>query len=219
MDKNIRPDLKKHLSQSAWLNALPPALRDMLLARSTRLRLVRDELLYDFGDPAGGLYGVYEGAVAIRVDDSDSGTIFGHLLGSGTWFGEISAMTRGPRTIGVSVQSRECSFLAVSLADLDRITAAHPDFWRYLGLLTAMHAATSLQTARDLLIRDPRERVWSVLSRLDQSVGKWGPIPLTQEELADMCGLSRGAVARALAGFEASGQLRRGFREITVLRG
>lgn len=219
MDRNIRPDFKKHLSQSEWLSTLPPVLAETLLARSTQLRLARDEVLYDFGDPAGGVYGIYEGTVAIRIDDSDTGTIHAHLLGAGAWFGEISALSRRPRSIGVSVHSRTCSFFAVSLAEIDRIVAKTPEFWRYLGLLTAMHAATSVQTARDLLLRDPRDRVWATLTRLDQSVGRWGPIPLTQEELADMCGLSRGAVARALAGFEASGKLKRGFREITLLGG
>ena len=64
------------------------------------------------------------------------------------------------------------------------------------------------------MIARPEQRVIAVLRRLGQSLGHDTPIPLSQEQLADMCVLSRGAISRILSRLEAAGKVRRGYREL-----
>ena len=54
----------------------------------------------------------------------------------------------------------------------------------------------------------------SRIKRLAESLGRSAAIPLSQEQLADMCVLSRGAVSRILSRLEGAGKVRRGYREI-----
>ena len=74
-----------------------------------------------------------------------------------------------------------------------------------------------MQVARDLMTPRPEDRCVAILRRLSASIGPGAPIPLSQEQLADMCILSRGAISRILSRLEAAGQVRRGYRELIWL--
>lgn len=71
-------------------------------------------------------------------------------------------------------------------------------FWRALSLLAANNRRIAYRVAREMRIRSSRDRVLAVLERLQESVGTEHSIPLSQEQLADMCALSRGATSKLL---------------------
>lgn len=204
------------MAASPWLRAIPKHLQELILQHAKSIRLGKDTLVYEFEDPPGGIYGVVSGAIAIRTDDADQAVIYGHLLGPGNWFGEVSAILGAPRAVGASVVSDGAELVSVSLTAMEEIAVRSPDLWRALAGLTAMSTQTAVQSARDLMIRHPRKRCLAVMRRLSSSLGDHKDLPISQDELAAMSALSRGSVSRILSDLEAKGRVKRGYRSIRL---
>ncbi len=217
MKKNMSIQMRDFVAGSSWLRAISNDLRDVILQHAKSTRFDRDALVYEFDDPPGGIYGVVSGVVAIRVDDSYQAVQYGHLLGKGAWFGEISAITLAPRKVGVTVVSDGAVLVSVSLAAIEEIASRSPQLWRALAGLAAISSETAIQSARDLMIRNPRDRCVAVLQRLSSTLGDDQYLPVSQDELAVMSALSRGSISRILSDLEANGQIKRGYRSIKLL--
>ena len=201
-----------HRSEPAsWLMTLPDALSRQIAASQRIVHAARGVRIYGYGEQPGGIYRVMSGVVGAQSRDDDA--LIGHLLGPGSWFGESSALTRQPRVVA-TVAMTETRLAYLPLQVIEEIGAFHPDLWRGLAALAASNSAIAVQITRDLMITRPEERVSAVLRRLSHSLGREIPIPLSQEQLADMCVLSRGAVSRILSRLESAGLVRRGYREI-----
>jgi CRP-like cAMP-binding protein len=217
MKKSRMKQKQDFVTASRWLQAVPKHLQEMLLRNAKSIRFDRDALVYELDDPPGGIFGVISGAIAIRTDDADQAVIYGHLLGPGAWFGEVSAILGAPRTVGATVVSDEAELVSVSLSAIEEMADRSPDLWRALAGLTAMSTQTAVQAARDLMIRNPHERCLAVLRRLSSSLGDDQDLPVSQDELAVMSALSRGSVSRILSELEAMGRIKRGYRSIALL--
>ena len=149
----------------------------------------------------------------ISVQSPEATPLIGHLLGPGAWFGEGAALTHQPRVVStMAIAETRLAFLP--LATLEEIGRQYPELWRGLASLTASNAEVAVGIARDLMLTRPEDRVIAVLRRLTTSLGREAAIPLSQEQLADMSVLSRGAVSRILSRLEAAGRVRRGYREL-----
>ena len=189
----------------------------MLLGASRPQVYGQGDLIYDIGDAPGGIFGIQSGIVGVRTDDHDLSVVYGHLMGRGAWFGENAVLTGAGRQVSMVALSPEVRVAAVSLKQLEDIAQAQPQFWRALAGLSAINAGVAIQIARDLMIRDAYARCRAVLSRLALSLGTDCPLPVSQEELAEMCGMSRGALSKVLGTLERSGALIRGYRSIVLL--
>lgn len=66
------------------------------------------------------------------------------------------------------------------------------------------------------MIRSPRDRMLAVLERLRDGIGPDRPIPLSQEQLADMCTLSRGATSKLPGQLAREGLVECGYRQIRL---
>lgn len=196
---------------SNWMLPLPDALTELLLARTRISTIARGTRIFEIDDAPDGIYRVLSGVVSVQGKDAE-GRI-GHLLGPGAWFGEGAALTRQPRVVS-TVAITEARLACLPLSVLEHAGLEHPELWRGLAGLAASNAAIAVGIARDLMIARPEQRVIAVLRRLGQSLGHDTPIPLSQEQLADMCVLSRGAISRILSRLEAAGKVRRGYREL-----
>lgn len=209
LDHDSTPDFAR------WLLPLPDTLSERILAETRLKPVARGALIYDEGDPPDGIYRIISGVVSAH--NKDTSPLIGHLLGPGAWFGEGAALTRLPRVMSASaVTETRLGFLDIETIEV--IGNEFPELWRGLASLAAMNTALAMQVAADLMITRPEDRVIAVLRRLSASIGRQVPIPLSQEQLADMCVLSRGAVSRILSRLEAAGKVRRGYREIWWLK-
>ena len=205
LDQHYTPDFGR------WLMPLPDTLAERILAETRTMPIARGALIYDVGDAPDGIYRIISGV--IPAHSRDAAPLIGHLLGPGAWFGEGAALTRLPRVMSASalIETR-LGFLPIDT--IEDIGNEFPEFWRGLASLAATDTALAVQVARDLMITRPEDRVIAVLRRLAESLGRSAAIPLSQEQLADMCVLSRGAVSRILSRLEGAGKVRRGYREI-----
>ena len=137
-------------------------------------------------------------------------------MGKGCCFGENAVLSGMPRQIGAVAKSEHCHLLSIPLSALETLGAEHPQFWRALAGLSALNANIAVQAVRDLMIRDPMQRCTPVLERVSTSLDLQEPIPLSQEELATMCALSRGSVSRALKELERQGRISVGYGKILM---
>jgi CRP-like cAMP-binding protein len=69
-----------------------------------------------------------------------------------------------------------------------------------------------------LLVGNVEDRVALRLAQLSKGSTAPGPVvlPITQSEIAEMCGLSRPTVQQALSGLEKRGLVRPGYRRIEI---
>ncbi|CAN0575493.1 unnamed protein product [Ectocarpus sp. 12 AP-2014] len=202
----------KHVPAPArWMVDLSEPLKQRIVSDSQTKFFARGSKIYAEGDEPGGIYGIVDGVVAAHGGEAT--LLIGHLLGPGTWFGESAALTRLPRGMSATAMTETCvTYLAADA--IEEIGSEYPELWRGLASLAATNTYILLQVASDLMITRPEARVIAVLRRLGDSLGIDMPIPLSQEQLADMCVLSRGAVSRILSRLESAGKVRRGYREI-----
>lgn len=202
--------------QSEWLRFVPNDLSDELLARANMFSVAENALVYDIGEELTGLHALISGVIAIRTDNTQAEVSCAHLMGPGAWLGEISVMTQGKSAIGVEAKT-PCTLMVVPTGTLHALGNTRPDLWRALAVLAALNAKKALHVARDAMIRNPRERLIAVLDRFANEVGFDTQIPLTQEQLAEICNLSLRATSKILNQLVREEHVICGYRSIKVL--
>ncbi|MEM8732307.1 MAG: Crp/Fnr family transcriptional regulator [Pseudomonadota bacterium] len=205
----------RHLDLSdSWLAGVPDTVARALLARCEPVDVARGDGLYEIGAPAKEVYLICDGVIGLQglVDPKR----IGHLLGPSAWFGEGAVLAGLPRLLSVTAMT-DARLVRLPMSEIDSAGQSYPGLWRGLAVLSAHNCAVTTRVARDLMISRPEDRVAAVLARLQDGLGGAQDIPLSQEQLADMCVLSRGAVSRILARMEAAGTVRRGYRALRWL--
>jgi CRP-like cAMP-binding protein len=200
-----------------WLGSLPPELVATLKS-TARTRSVRaGQRLSELGDTADSLIGVDDGVLAVHTDDEDQHDIVGHLFWPGDWFGVAAILIDTPRFVGTSALT-DARIVHLPRRAVERIAEDQPILWRGLAMLSAVNVQLAARIARDALLRSPAKRCAATLDRLVGTQPFPCDLPITQTQLADICGLSRGAVAKTLSDLERGGGVSRGYASITVHR-
>ena len=175
------------------------------------------------GEPAGHVYVVTAGEVAI-VSPARGGSEQVHrIIGPGQLFGELALLADGRRTAGARA-TRPSTVWAIE----------RDAFWTFLDETPAAQAALLRQVVElladreamidDLLSLDVRGRLAKALlglaeqhGRSDKDGGVLIPVRLTHRDLAGMVGSSRENVSRALVGFRRRGLLDYGTESIRLI--
>jgi len=125
------------------------------------------------------------------------------------------------RRVSAEANGAVC-ILSLSIQAVQELLQKQPLWLRNLSSLLLWNQETAIRMATDLLIRDARARVSARLltlcgMRAGQELPK-GPIelPLTQDQFAAMCGLSRKSAHRVLNRMEAEGLCENRYGEIVV---
>ncbi len=173
------------------------------------------------GDPADGLYGVVSGTLALDVTRADSGPFRLHLFQRADWVGETVLFDDRPRNYTVTA-TEAASLLHLTLDDLDRIAACHPDLWRWLAVLSALHLELAISAYCDLVTTRTIERLAAILLRLFAVRTRSGLedprsiVNVTQGDLALMAGVSRATIGNELQQLEESGSIECGYGSIRL---
>jgi CRP-like cAMP-binding protein len=197
------------------LASLPePQVRE-LLALARRRRFDRHEVIFHEGDPGDTVHLVNHGRVALRVTTPVGDTVTLRILGPGAHFGELALLDPAPRNATIVALERT-ETLALHRDHFDELRREHPAVDRILlDSLVAEVRRLSVQLVEALYVPVPR-RVELRLADLVRQYGTDGSgpvdIPLTQEDLAELCGASRTTVNKVLRGLEDDGL-------VTVSRG
>lgn len=196
--------------------ALGRAALDELVA-SCRIRRFDDgALIQQHGDMLSGMWAVRSGEVVIgRLDPAGGMTTFA-VLGPGALFGELAYFAGVARQVDVFARG------AAELVWIDD-RAVRPLLERRPEVALVLLRSLARQLADALRIIDERRRL-PLPARLAQVLlararigedGRWRA-SATQQELADLAGVSRVAVVSALGKLAARQVISRGYGSVTL---
>lgn len=195
--------------------ALPPSAQADLRAASPLRRFSDGQLIQSRGQTADGFWLIEEGMVSV-------GQFLPHgefrgvaLLGRGDSYGELAVLSGRPRIVD-AVARGPATLRLIRSAAFETLLAARPAAMR--ALLGAM--AAQLQETLDLLAGIRRgttaARAAGLIANLAGGGGEPRTVAVTQQEVADLLGVTRGTANAALAELEAAGLLARRYSAINV---
>lgn len=208
-----RPTFLDHL-YAADRSALLDALRPRGVAGGETL----------FHEGAGGVAFavVLTGRFKVVARSANGRKVLIGLVGPGDLVGEMAILSDAPRS--ADVVAIEAARVAVGSAETFRrqVLAHRPVLLALSHSLAERLRETDVKRV-DAAALDASVRLAAELLELGRRYGHRGAdglhidLPITQEELADLLGLSRPTVARALAQLRADGQVVTGRRRLTII--
>ena len=173
------------------------------------------------GDRADLFYLVDEGHLGVTVRDGEGGSALLAVLTRGDSFGELALVDdSATRTATVTAMSGART-LAISRADFLALRKRRPDFDR---ALTAMLVAQIRRLSRQVLdahLLDAEAKVRRQLADLARAFASGGResvvVPLTQDQVAQLCGIGRQRANEVLKELERAGLLRLGRGSIEII--
>jgi CRP-like cAMP-binding protein len=202
------------LSRAGWLLLQPAAFRAEVLRRSILLHFAPGEVVYRFGDPLGGIYGLVAGTITVNTAPPTETPRPIHLGVPGAWTGEGCFLTRQPRRLELRALV-DTWMMHLPLDALDKMAARDPAVVQRVIQILMMSIEVLIRVVHDLQKPDTSRRIAAVLQRATE-IGE-APIPLSQTELGAMANASRKQVNAALQRFAISGWVTNTYRSITVI--
>lgn len=199
------------LRSQGWLSRQPEPFRADVLRRCHLRRFQATDSLYHAGDSAAGVFGLVEGTIELYLPNGHVGTI----KTPGYWVGETAAFRRAPRLASI-VASTVSYVLYLPLAEFERLVAS-AEYCRYFAYLTIEHLEEALAVVADLMASGPMARVSGRLLSLSEAQADQARIlPVTQAELASMCGLTRQTVNKVVKSLAKDGIVSTEYRQVTI---
>ena len=208
-----RSELSKEIHES--LRAIPlfaevsdvdlEAVASLLIER----RFPKHKTIVEEGMPGDYMYIVCDGRVKVTKLSGDGREKILEMLGSGSFFGELSLLDGAPRSASVKALT-ETRMLALSRGDFLNLLHRSPD----LSMAVIQELTTRLRQMDDqassLSFQRVKERTQGLLVRLASDPGSEGrraTPALTHQQIADMIGTSRETVTRVIKGLKLDGWL------------
>lgn len=216
-------ELMPLLSANPWFGALPVRERRSLLSAAELQRLRAGEMLFRQGDKvppgAGAFYGLVKGSFKISSLREDGKEAILAVLEAGNWFGEISLIDQQPRTHDATALG-PAEVLALPRAAFDELMKG-PAFSQAVCRMLAARTRSLYGMVEDATLRSTRARVARrllLLARGDatQAHDARPVVPVSQEALAMMLGITRQTLSKELKSFAQQGAIRLGYGRIGI---
>jgi CRP-like cAMP-binding protein len=185
-----------------FLDRLEPTDQQQLLALGRLRRYPAPSILFFEGDEARDVLVVRAGDVKVSITLDDREVLL-DVLGAGDLLGELSAIDGGSRSTSATTLT-PVQLIAVPFAAFHELLDTRLSIARALLDVLAERLRESTDRVLELGTADALTRVCRRLvefvdaSRQDATDGVVLAVPLTQQEIASLSGLSREAVVKAL---------------------
>jgi CRP-like cAMP-binding protein len=189
-----------------------------VLASARRRRFSRGDVIFHEGDTGDTLYLIAAGRVALRVTTPMGDTATLRLLGPGSYFGELAVVVPAPRNATV-VALEGVETLGLHTEVIAELRSRNPSVdAAFLGVLVTEVRRLSTQLV-DALYLPAAARVARRLVELAGLYGGVDPvvIPLTQEDIAGLCGTTRPTTNGILMDLQEHGVLSLARSRVTIL--
>ncbi|HSU78209.1 MAG TPA: Crp/Fnr family transcriptional regulator [Burkholderiales bacterium] len=202
--------LAQALAQAVWARGLTPEEKSRVERETTSRVYPKGGTVFRAGDASEHWIGVVDGLAKMTIVSAEGQATSFVAVGTGAWFGEGTVIRRGPRGYdGVVLRESELAFMprATFMALLDR----NITFARFIidQLNERLRQFVGL-AQRDRLL-EPNARVALSLAALYNpllSPGIESALVISQEEIAELSGLSRQRTNEALKSLETKGLVR-----------
>jgi CRP/FNR family transcriptional regulator, cyclic AMP receptor protein len=192
---------------------------DQLCRYAKHVALKRGATLFSKGDPGNSLFAVISGTVKMSISSPDGRSAIFNLIGAGDVFGEIAVLDGQARTADATANTN-CEFFVIDRREFLPFVRSHPELaMKFIELLCAKLRWTSDQVEQVILQNLPG-RLASALIRLAEK-HKLAPgdrtIPVTQQEISEMVGMTRESINKQLRVWATRGWVRLEHGAIVVL--
>lgn len=213
------------LLQASWLSGMPVSVLEEAASIGKFRHYEDGAVVHARGAPCDGFYTIASGAVRFSRTTEDGKASSIAFLEAPNWFGEISVFDGKPRTHDGHAVGRT-TLLFHPKTDFRRFLSRHPQIYeRFLRMLSTRLRATfdMLEEAVTLplsqrLARRLLELAQLRPSALSASVRRHArDVPLTQEELGHLLGMTRQSIAKQLRLWEQAGVLKTHYGRIAIL--
>lgn len=209
-----RQNSKSTFAAAGFVSVLPDDVRRRLLDQGSVRRFAKGELILQRGDTAREFWFIESGVVQIGRYSIDGKLTLFALLGPGESFGEQGFLGEFPRMVD-AIAGNETTLIEIGEAELLAAIESDPSVARIM--LKAM--ANMVQQAFDLIDAGRNlstvERVVQALLQLREEDSDVA-IPVTQQELSELVGVSRISLGKALGKLETAGVIERRYGGIIV---
>ena len=208
-------DMLTHLSAFPWFLALPVGLREQVLAATESRRLQAGEMLFRQDDAPSCWYLLLHGRIKMSTLNAAGREAILTILDSGTWFGEISLLDGLPRTHDATALG-PTELLCLHPAAF-ALCLADAQFAAGIATLVAGRMRLLYGIVEDAHLRTLRARVARRLLLLVGPLPLSSRIPVSQESLAMMLGMSRQSLSKELKFLSDHKVIRLIYRGIDIL--
>jgi CRP/FNR family transcriptional regulator/CRP/FNR family cyclic AMP-dependent transcriptional regulator len=198
------------LQRVPLLAALTNADREALARSASRRRYRRGDIIFQKDDPGQSLFIVARGSVRIYVPSSQGADLTLAVLGPGQFFGDLSLLDGRPRSASASVLA-DTSVVTLERSDFVALVRSRPEAAMSVLSTVARRLRDTDEMASDLAFLDVGGRLAKKLLDLAatngvrRTDGVLVDMAVTQEELANMIGVTRESVNRNLSVFQRTG--------------
>jgi CRP/FNR family transcriptional regulator/CRP/FNR family cyclic AMP-dependent transcriptional regulator len=195
--------------------------RESLAAALARRRYRKGDIVFQKEEPGHALFIVERGAVRIYVPSAQGNDLILAVLGPGDFFGDISLLDGRPRSASAAVSS-DTTLLMLERSDFIALITRRPVAAMAVLEAVAGRLRETDEMASDLAFLDVGGRLAKRLLDLasahgvSRNNGVLIDLPVTQEELANMIGVTRESVNRNLSEFRRLGLISNQGRKIVV---
>jgi len=201
---------------------LSDADREALAVAVGRRRYRRGDIIFQKDEPGHALFIVERGSVRIYVPSAQGNDLILAVMGAGDFFGDLSLLDGRPRSASASATA-DTTLLALERADFIAMITSRPAAAMAVLEAVARRLRETDEMASDLAFLDVGGRLAKKLLELAATHGVQRPaggslidLPLTQEELANMIGVTRESVNRNLSDFRRMGLIQTQGRKLIV---
>jgi CRP-like cAMP-binding protein len=211
--------LRRMLEASAWARALPAAELDRIASETAVRACPSGGLVCRKGESVEHWIGIVDGLVKMASVSAEGKPMSFTGIGTGGWFGEGSLLKDEPRRYDI-VALRDSLVAYMPKATFTRLLDHHLPFNRFLLVQLNERLGQFIGQVEHDRLHGPEARLARSLAGLFNPVlypGIGPTLPVSQEELGQLVGLSRQRVNQALKRLEAEGLLTVEYGGVTVL--
>lgn len=200
------------LRRNSLFGVLDEAEMEAVLGFAKLRRAAAEERIFAKGDPGDSLYIILRGRVAVQTESQDAKVMLLNILDTGAVFGEIAMLDGGERTATIVAQE-PTDLLRIDRRDFLPFLSQRADLCiRLMGVLCERVRWTSA-IIEDTVFLNVTRRLAKRILMLAQNYGRQTDTGIriatfvSQEDLANMLGVSREIVNKTLKSFQASGAI------------
>jgi CRP/FNR family transcriptional regulator/CRP/FNR family cyclic AMP-dependent transcriptional regulator len=209
------------LERVPFLAALSDADRQWLAQRVRRRNYVRGDIVFQKDDPGEALFIVETGSVRIHVTGAQGTDLTLAVMNANDFFGDMSLLDGKPRSASASAVT-DCVLIVLERDHFTELVRKRPDAALAVLARVTHRLRGSDQMASDLAFLDAGGRLARRLLEIAEQSGVTREdgvllnVRITQEELANMIGVTRESVNRNLSEFRRLGLIRNEGRKIII---
>jgi CRP/FNR family cyclic AMP-dependent transcriptional regulator len=203
------------MAGTGFVKALPESVRRDLLARGQLRVFAKGQIIQQRGDVAKEFWYIESGSVQVGRYGIDGRLTLFALIGAGDTFGELAFMGEFPRTVD-AIAGSDCRLIRIGQSELQSLMDSDP---AVIGLLLKTMALTVqevfdlIESSRSLSVP---QRLAVALLQLCGDQGDGTEIMVTQQDLADLVGVSRVSLGKALVRLQGVGLVELGYGSVTI---